>query len=78
MFNWFLTKLTDYWEKKCRKEMGGIPMCWVIYQPEKPKPNMVFKLHPMFNGDKFLNEAFKIIADYMRDKYLEVEEGGHD
>ncbi|NLF83449.1 MAG: hypothetical protein GX568_05655 [Candidatus Gastranaerophilales bacterium] len=74
MLNWFLTKLTDYWEKKYQKQMGGIPMCWVIYQSDKPKPNMVFSLHPMFADDELLNSTFKGIADYMRDKYLEVED----
>lgn len=62
------------WEKKCQRKMGGIPLLWVIYKPEKPVPNMEFRLHPMFNGDKFLNDIFKIVADYMRDRYLEAEE----
>ena len=75
MLNWFLTKLTDHWEKKCKKKMGGIPMLWVIYQPDKPVPNMIFKLNPMFSGDAFLNENFKQVAEYMRRNYLEVKEG---
>jgi len=74
MFNWFLTKLTDHWEKKCQKEMGGIPMLWVIYQPDKPVPNMIFRLHPMFNGDMILNAKCKDIAEYMRSNYSEVKE----
>ena len=74
MLNWFLTKLTDHWEKKCKKKMGGIPMLWVIYQPDKPIPNMIFKLNPMFHGDVLLNDTFREVADYMRDKYLEPKE----
>jgi len=74
MLNWFLTKLTDHWEKKCQKEMGGIPMLWVIYQLDKPIPNMIFRLNPMFHGDSILNAKCKDIAEYMRDKYLEVKE----
>jgi len=74
MLNWFLTKLTDHWEKKCKKNMGGIPLLWVIYDPEKPKPNIHFSIHPMFSGDAILNGKFKDIADYMRDKYLEAKE----
>ena len=74
MLNWFLIKLTDHWEKKCQKEMGGIPLLWVIYDPDKPKPNILFKLHPMFSDDKALNSAFKGVAEYMREKYLEKEE----
>lgn len=73
MFNWLMKKLTDYWEKKCQREMCGIPMCWVMYLPDKTKPNMIFELHPMFIDDRFLNKVFQMVADYMRDKYLEVE-----
>ena len=68
-----MKKLTDYWEKKCQREMGGIPLLWVIYKPEKPVPNMEFRLHPMFIEDEYLNCIFKEAANYMRDKYLEGE-----
>jgi len=54
--------------------MGGIPILWVIYQPDKPVPNMAFRAHPMFSGDAVLNAKCKDIAEYMRDKYLEVKE----
>ena len=74
MLNWLFDKLADHWEKKCQKEMGGIPMLWVIYQPDKPIPNMVFRPHPMFNGDTALNAKCKELAEYMRDKYLGVKE----
>jgi hypothetical protein len=70
-----LNRLIDKLEKKCQRKMGGIPMLWVIYKPDKPVPNMEFRLHPMFKDDIALNTAFKDIADYMRDKYLEAEEG---
>ena len=74
MFNWFLTKLTDHWEKKCQKEMGGLPLLWVIYHADRPVPNIDFRLHPMFTGDMVLNAKCKEIADHMRNKYLEVKE----
>jgi len=74
MLNWLLTKLTDHWEKKCKKEMGGIPLLWVIYKEDKPVPNIYFQLHPMFADDKYLNDTFKFIADYMRRNYLEKKE----
>jgi len=74
MLNWFLTKLTDHYENKCKKEMGGIPLLWVIYHPDKPIPNIDFRPHPMFTGDMFLNEKCKEIADYMRNNYLEPKE----
>ena len=45
MISRLIDKLTDYWEKKCQREMGGIPMLWVVYKPEKPVPNMEFRLH---------------------------------
>jgi len=73
MFNRLIDKLTDYWEKKCQRKMGGIPLLWVIYKPEKPVPNMEFRLHPMFIEDEYLNYIFKEAANYMRDKYLEGE-----
>ena len=73
MLSRFLTKLTDHWEKKCKKQMGGIPLLWVIYDPDKPAPNIIFKLHPMFADDIALNSAFKGVAEYMREKYLEKE-----
>ena len=44
-----LNRLIDKLEKKCQRKMGGIPMLWVIYKPDKPVPNMEFRLHPMFN-----------------------------
>lgn len=56
------------------KKMGGIPLLWVIYQEDKPKPNVIFKLHPMFKGDWFLNETFEMVADYMRNNYLKKED----
>jgi len=74
MLNWFLNKLTDHWEKKCQKKIGGIPMLWVIYEPDKPVPNMIFYPHPMFSGDTILNAKCKDIADYMRSNYLEKGE----
>lgn len=74
MLNWFLTKLTDHYEKKCKKQMGGIPLLWIIYQEDNPMPNVIFKLHPMFSGDALLDDTFKKVAEYMRVKYLEVKE----
>jgi len=74
MLNWLLTKLTNHWEKKCKKEMGGIPLLWVIYKEDEPAPNIHFSPRPMFNGDEFLNGKCKEIAEYMRDKYLEPKE----
>jgi len=74
LLNWLPTKLTDHWEKKCKKQMGGLPLLWVIYHPDRPVPNIGFKLHPMFTGDEFLKHLFNIAADHMRDKYLEPKE----
>ena len=77
MLNLFLTKLTDHWEKKCQKKMGGIPLLWVIYKEDEPIPNIYFRLHPMFAGDKVLNESFKTVAEYMRKNYLESKEASN-
>lgn len=74
MFNWLLDKLTDHWEKKCQRRMGGIPMCWVIYHPDRPIPNIDFRLHPQFTDDEWLHDTFRDVAYYMRDNYLEVKE----
>lgn len=76
LFGYFLDKLTNHWERKCKRKMGGIPLLWVIYQPQNPVPNIVFKLHPMFTGDQYLNQQFKEIADYMRSNYAELRDGG--
>ena len=74
MLNWLLDKLLNRWEKKCKEKMGGIPLLWVIYHPERPIPNIDFSPHPMFRGDAILNGKCKEMAEYMRDKYLETKE----
>mgnify|MGYP001136349720 CR=1 FL=1 len=71
-----LDKLTDHWEKKCQREMDGIPLMWVLYQPQNPIPNILFRPHPMFTGDEYLNTLCKEMARHMRETYPELRDGG--
>lgn len=75
LLGYLMNKLTDHWEKKCQRKMGGIPLLWVLYQPEKPIPNILFRPHPMFNGDEQLKQQCKVLADYMRETYPELRDG---
>ena len=75
MFNWFLDKLINRYEKKIRKQYNdGIPLLFLVYHAEKPVPNILFNLHPMIKKDDFLHETFQALADHLRDNYLEVKE----
>lgn len=67
MLNWINKKL----EKKSLNELGGIPILWLVYQPNKPEPNMEYKLHPSIKHDEYLKNQFKEIADYLRENYCD-------
>lgn len=71
LINWVWDALARYYEKKCKREIGGIPMLWAIYKTDSPPPNIFFSVHPCFNGDEWLSGRFKEIADYMREHYKE-------
>ena len=64
-----INKLIKYLENRAKKKLGGIPLMWLIYNPEQPIPNMIFKLHPSIEHDEYLQREFKAISDYVRDKY---------
>lgn len=59
LLDWINRKL----ERKSIDEMGGIPLMWLIYQPNKSVPNMEFRLHPSIKHDEYIGTRFKEIAD---------------
>lgn len=69
MFYKLLDKIIKYYEIRCKKELGGIPLLWVIYKTDKEPPNIIFNLHPDIRHDDYLNKQFTEIADYIRENY---------
>ena len=63
--------LLRFFEKRSAKKLGGVPLLWMIYKPDQPIPNMIFKLHPSIEQDEYLNKQFKEISDYLREKYCD-------
>ena len=69
MIDKVLDKLVKYFENRARKKMGGIPLMWLVYEPELEAPNMIFNMHPSIIKDEYLNIRMKEIADYLRENY---------
>lgn len=58
-------------ERRSLRELEGIPLLWLLYQPNKPEPNMEYRLHPSIRQDEYLKKQFKDIADYLRANYTD-------
>lgn len=67
MLDWINKRL----ERKSMNKMGGIPLMWLIYQPNKPEPNMEFRLYPSIKHDEYIGTRLKEIADYLRENYCD-------
>ena len=65
ILDWLVNKA----EGRARKKLGGIPIAWIIYKPEKPPPNVIIHTHYTVEHDEWLQERFKEIADYIRENW---------
>ena len=72
MLDKFLSWMERRAEMKCRRKLGGIPVLMVLYQPEKPKPNVVFQCHPALEDDEYLMAEFAVIAEHIREVHSDI------
>ena len=66
MFRFFTKLLT--------KKLTAIPLFIVYfnypkYKTDGKKGSCLTKIHPVFNGDKYLETELKMLIDYIRDNY---------
>lgn len=64
MLNWL--------KRKLKRKVGGVLIAWVVYKPDEEQPNIFINIHPQMNGDEFLCNTFKLIADHIRENYEEL------
>lgn len=64
-----LNLLTRLSEKYARWRLGGIPLMWIIYKPDKPKPNVIVNLHYAIKMDAELTRKFAELAEMIRERW---------
>ena len=69
MINKILDWLVDKAERRARRKLGGIPIAWIIYKPDKPPPNVDIHTHYTVEHDEYLRVRFKETADYIRESW---------
>ena len=65
LIDWYLA----YAERRARKRMGGVPIMWMLYSPDKEPPNVFTHLHPDIEQDEELHEAFRAAAKLVRERW---------
>lgn len=68
-----LDKIIKRMEEKHIKKHGGIPIMWLDYAMRKPRPNMIWRLHPDIKRDEKLKVMLGEVTDYIRDNYFKED-----
>ena len=68
MFLRILDWLVHYAERRAIKRIGGIPLMWIIYKPDKDPPNVIYNFHPDIEQGP-LKEQLQKTADMVREQW---------
>ena len=65
-----MTSIERWLKNKLVKKMNGIPLVYIVYEPQKPEPNVITHyVHPDIRNNKELDELLKKVADKTREFY---------
>ncbi len=56
-------------EKYARWRLGGIPIMWIIYKPDLPKPNVIVNIHPDIKADAEISDKCVELAELVRERW---------